>query len=78
MDRISKFLQKRTAKERQAILAVVELLAFNELEHLDIKKLAGFKDRFRVRVGNFRIIFEKQKNENIVLKIDKRDEQTYR
>lgn len=78
MDRIEKFLSKRTEKERSILMAAINLIARNEWNGLDVKKLKGFKKLFRVRVGNFRIIAEKGSRESYILKIDERDDQTYR
>lgn len=77
MDKIFKFLQKRNKDERLKLLAVIRLISENNLENLDIKKLKGSENIFRVRVGRFRVIFEKSKKENIICSIAKRDDQTY-
>jgi mRNA-degrading endonuclease RelE of RelBE toxin-antitoxin system len=78
MDKVGKFLKKLTAKE----LAVVELtlvsLQTNNLEKLDIKKLKGYVDIYRVRVGTLRIIYQKTPSTIIVLEISHRSETTYR
>lgn len=42
------------------------------LELYDIKPLLWFKDQFRVRLWDYRLIFEKTDNWNKILKIDKR------
>ena len=78
MDKIFKFLRKRTARERQILTATVGRIANNQLDGLDIKKLAGFKNRYRVRVGRFRIIFDKERAGNLVIRIDEKDDRTYK
>ncbi len=36
-------------------------------QNLDIKKLKGLGNRYRVRVGNYRILFETSKNHTIIV-----------
>lgn len=48
--------------------------------HLDTKKLKGSVSHFRVRVGKYRIIFEVQKGDPVVIEIQevlRRTDQTY-
>ena len=78
MDKIFKFLNKRTKAERLKLMAVVSLIAKNELIDLDVKKLKGSPNIFRVRIGDFRIIFLRDKKENIIQSIAKRDDRTYK
>ncbi|OZN24899.1 hypothetical protein CFY87_06090 [Actinobacillus seminis] len=59
--------------------------AINSLAHfpdvlLDIKKLQGQERTYRLRVGNYRVIFEWINSEPKIIEIQaikKRDEQTY-
>lgn len=39
----------------------------------DVKKLEGIKNNFRLRVGNYRIIFIREKDKIIVINIDTRE-----
>ncbi|OGH87578.1 MAG: hypothetical protein A3J93_03580 [Candidatus Magasanikbacteria bacterium RIFOXYC2_FULL_42_28] len=77
MDKIKKLFKKLSATDRIALAAALELLVANNLEGLDIKKLAG-GNLWRLRVGNFRIIFKRHNAENIVYEIRRRDENTYK
>src|SRR3990167_6484238 len=45
---------------------------------LDIKKLSGYSDVYRVRTGNIRIIFLDDKRHTEVLEISRRSEKTYK
>src|SRR3989344_1580044 len=45
---------------------------------LDIKKLSGYSDVYRVRTGNIRIIFLDDKRHAEVLEISRRSEKTYK
>lgn len=78
-DKIAKLLSRLSQKQLRQLSAVIELILNNDLEGLDIKSLKGHKSVFRVRVGDYRIIFKVQKNQapNIVL-ISKRSEKTYK
>lgn len=78
MDKIFKFLRKRTKKERLLLMALVDLIVQKKTESLDIKKLTGYDNLFRVRSGKFRVIFKMGQDESVIVKIDERDEQTYR
>lgn len=46
--------------------------------NLDIKKLKGHQNIFRVRKGKIRIIFTKDKKEILIFSIERRREDTYK
>ncbi len=75
--RIVKLLTKLRDKDRRVILQVVSQLLQGEAEGLDVKKLIGTEHVFRVRKGNFRIVFQKQKNKILIIAIERRSESTY-
>ncbi|KKQ24089.1 MAG: hypothetical protein US40_C0011G0004 [Candidatus Roizmanbacteria bacterium GW2011_GWC2_37_13] len=57
--RVFKFLTKISKKEAKRIVEKIEILDKNPLsKELDVKKLATSKRSFRLRIGNFRVIFE--------------------
>ena len=60
MDKISKFLAKLTEKERLILLDILLQIETDSLSNLDISKLSGEEDLYRVRKGVFRIIFRKK------------------
>lgn len=79
MEKIKKFLKKLNEKERHQIEKVLAALFYGKTEALNIKKLKGRDDVFRVRAGNFRIIFQRKNGEDIrILDIGRRDEDTYK
>ncbi|HAU39811.1 MAG: hypothetical protein UV80_C0002G0145 [Candidatus Peregrinibacteria bacterium GW2011_GWF2_43_17] len=78
MDKIFKFLNKRSSEERKRLILAIRLISENDLNQLDVKKLRGHSNIFRARVGNFRIIFEKIGDENHINTISKRDDRTYK
>lgn len=75
-----KQLSKIDRRYIQAILDAIEALVLFPDVQLDIKKLKGYINRFRLRVGRYRVIFEVQYGEPKIIEIQtiaKRDEQTY-
>jgi mRNA-degrading endonuclease RelE of RelBE toxin-antitoxin system len=79
MDKIAKALSKLSAKERERVRAVLQKLFSGKITGLDIKKLKDENEIFRVRSGGIRIIYRKdKKNEVFVLSISRRNERTYR
>ncbi len=65
--RTLKFLKKITSKERQLLLQKISKLKdFPEFKELNVKKLAGTKNSFRLRVGQIRVIFEAVKEDNTI------------
>ncbi len=78
MDKNEKLLRKLSKKDRERITVAVALIHTNNLEVLDLKKLSGTSDIYRVRVGKFRIKFQVYPNHNEILEIVRRSEKTYR
>ena len=78
MDKIEKFLRKLDPKELGAVEQTLVLLQVNKQSRLDIKKLKGYSDVYRVRVGTLRIIYRKTSTMIVVLEISRRSEKTYR
>lgn len=77
MDRISKLLKKLPQKEREYLESILEALLAGKTKSLDIKKLKGVADVYRVRAGTLRIIFQKNGSDIRLLEISRRDENTY-
>ncbi len=78
MDKIDKALSKLTFKEKERIKNVIKALQLGRFNNLDIKKLKGLQDIFRVRKGGIRIVYQLSGRRIIILKIDKRKEDTYK
>ena len=55
-----KFYKSRNPKERKTIDEKIEILKDNPYDfyRLDIKKLKGYNKRYRLRIGNYRILYE--------------------
>ena len=64
-----KFFQTRNSSERRLIKQKLTLLKEDPYNHqkLDIKKLKGNTDAFRLRIGKFRIIYQILDKELIIL-----------
>jgi len=61
------FLEKQPERQASRIRR-----AINNLPYGDIKKLKGYDNMYRLRIGDFRVVFE-NKNEMLhVIKIDNR------
>jgi mRNA-degrading endonuclease RelE of RelBE toxin-antitoxin system len=78
MDKIDKALSKLTSKEKEWIKNIIKALQLGRFDNMDIKKLKGFADVFRVRKGGLRILYQLLGGRIVILKIDKRKEDTYK
>lgn len=78
MDKISKALKEFTEKERNQIKQILQKINLGDFKNLNIKKLKGRDDIFRVRYGKIRIIYRTDADKNIfVLVIGRRNDNTY-
>jgi len=78
MDKIKKLLKKLELKEKRGLKKILSQIKIGNLKNLDLKRLKGKKDVFRVRKGSLRIIFYKIKNSIKILTIERRSSKTYR
>ena len=77
MDKIEKALKKLSDNERKKIKSILQKINDGKFEGLDIKKLKGRSDIFRVRNGDIRIIYREYKTKIFILTISRRSEKTY-
>ena len=77
MNKIEKFLKRLSKKERLNIERCIKDVLLNNTNHLDIKKLVGRSDIFRVRRGDIRIIYQKINSDIKLLLIERRSDDTY-
>ncbi|OGI57380.1 hypothetical protein A3B85_00070 [Candidatus Nomurabacteria bacterium RIFCSPHIGHO2_02_FULL_37_13] len=77
MNKLDKFLYRLDKKTRTVIEKIITLIVLGDFSILDIKKLKGSKNMYRVRVGKIRVIFEQTKNSNKIKDISYRDDNTY-
>ena len=66
-DKISKELAKFTDKERQLVKSILLQLRSGELAGLQIVKLRGHDDIFRVKKGRIRIIYQQSKSIKVLV-----------
>ena len=78
MDKIEKALAQLTVKERELVQSILQKLSQGKLAGLDVKRLRGHDDIFRIRKGDIRIIYRTQKKRIFVLAIERRRESTYK
>lgn len=78
MPSLKKLLSKFTKDEQKTIESLIESVVSLNWESLDIKKLKGYQNIFRLRKGDTRIIFSKEKKDIFILAIDRRSESTYK
>lgn len=78
MDRNQKFLKRLNNKEFTAVEKVLQKILLRDTAGLDIKKLSGYRDVYRVRTGNVRVIFLDTGSYTEVLEISRRSDTTYK
>lgn len=79
VDRMTKNLRKFSKRDRGQILQLMKRILINDLQGLDVKKLKDRDDAFRVRKGDFRVIFRKvDQGINVIIAIERRSESTYK
>ncbi|MEK7147253.1 MAG: hypothetical protein AAB772_03305 [Patescibacteria group bacterium] len=78
MPNLKKLLSKFGKEERGIIASLIDAIVSLNWISLDIKKLKGYHNIFRVRKGKIRIIFIKDKKEISILAIERRHEDTYK
>ncbi|MFH0814519.1 MAG: hypothetical protein V1902_00275 [Candidatus Falkowbacteria bacterium] len=77
MDKIAKALKKLSPKERLELKKILEKLNRSDFLNLDILKLKGKNDVYRVRKGTIRVIFNKTEETIKILTIERRSDTTY-
>lgn len=66
---VTKFLQSCSLPKKRLLKKKISFLAENPFSHaeLDIKKLKGVKNSYRLKVGKIRIIYQVLENKLLVL-----------
>lgn len=78
MHKIDKFLPRLDVGRRQKVLVIIERLNNGDFSGLDMRKLQGSSNTYRVRIGRMRIKFTLDASGIRIFNIDNRDENTYR
>lgn len=78
MDALGKLLKRASRKDRESLLILMRAIKDAETRKLlDIKKLSD-SEHFRVRKGNFRIIYHLENDMVVTDSVRFRNEKTYR
>jgi mRNA-degrading endonuclease RelE of RelBE toxin-antitoxin system len=78
MDKINKALKKLTAEERETAKAILAKIDQGNFGTLNIKKLKGRQDIYRVRQGRIRIIYKINVDKKIfILTLGRKNDNTY-
>ncbi|OGI69701.1 hypothetical protein A3A09_03130 [Candidatus Nomurabacteria bacterium RIFCSPLOWO2_01_FULL_42_20] len=77
MPSLKKLLSKFDNEEREVIEFLLVKIAALDWRGLDVKKLKGRQDTFRIRKGKIRIIFSKIAKDINIMAIERRSDTTY-
>lgn len=77
MDRARKFLRKLSSTKQDEISEILSKIDAGKTHGLDIKKLKGHKNIFRVRAGDIRIVFSEDRGTTAILFIGMRGDSKY-
>lgn len=80
MDKIEKLVRSLNAKEREAMLLLMQQLQRDPRAIPGIMPLTGMKGWYRIRMGRYRILFtiDSKTKEMEIKRISKRNEKTYK
>ena len=78
MPTLKKLLSKFNKEDREFLEFLIDKIISLTWRGLDIKKLQGYQDIFRLRKGKIRIIFAKDKKVISIINIERRSDKTYR
>ncbi len=79
MNALEKAVAKLTAKDKKLVAETVEKIIKHSFEDLNVEKLKGTTNAFRVRKGDFRIVYYlKDNKEPMIISIERRSEKTYK
>jgi len=78
MPTLKKLLSKFGREDRIILEFLIDKIISLNWRSLDIKKLQGYEDIFRLRKGKLRIIFYKRKLNIGIINIERRNEKTYK
>lgn len=78
MHKIDTFLARLSVEIREKVLSIVERIQERNLSGLDVRRLKGSPDIYRVLLGKLRVKFVMNESEIRILSIDNCGENTYR
>lgn len=74
MDATEKLLKKIHKKDKQQILAAIETLLLGRIQGIKLSN----KNQYRLRVGNYRILYEHKRSGLEITEVRRRNEGTYK
>ena len=77
VDKIKKLLRKVSSHDRDRLENTVRKIFRRDHTGIDCRKLKGYEHIYRVRVGNYRIMYYDDGKEIILKAVKRRDESTY-
>jgi mRNA-degrading endonuclease RelE of RelBE toxin-antitoxin system len=78
MEKIKKYLLKLSRGEREKLENIIAQIVDGTFDDLDVKKLKGQVDIYRVRAGSSRVIFKKTDKDSFILDVSRRNDSTYK
>lgn len=75
---LRKLLLRFNKEDRIILEDLIDKISSLDWRGLDIKKLQGYDDIFRLRKGKIRIIFYKHKIDISIINIERRNDKTYK
>jgi len=78
VDKIQKALDKFSEKEKKIVKDLFQKIKIGKAIGLDIKKLKGYGNIFRIRKGKIRIIYRVENDQIFILAVERRNEGTYK
>ena len=78
MDKLNKFFSKLDNTKRIFLLELTSRIKSGDLQGLNIKKLEGHSSTYRLKKGDFRIIYYKNDSGIEIVSVTRRSEKTYR
>lgn len=78
MDQIKKLLQKIRSKDKLILEETFDLVISRKTDFLDIRKLKGWDNYYRVRKGDYRIIFYMDDDYVKIIFVGNKDDNTYK
>ena len=74
MDAIEKLLNKISKKDKKNLLKAMLLIQGSEISGIKLKGV----DVYRVRIGNYRILYKIEKKKIVIVGLRRRNEKTYK
>ncbi|MEX2145270.1 MAG: hypothetical protein WD712_02780 [Candidatus Spechtbacterales bacterium] len=78
MGKLERELKKLSVQERKLAKSILKQISRGSYKNLDIRKLKGYSDIFRVRKGKLRVIYRLRGDDVFALSIERRSDRTYK